>query len=692
MGVKKKRTTKRVLGGRVDGGLVAMAAIGACGLWIGVGDFDRGRGASWNEAQAQTDPPPPPALGTVPIPEPSNLADFVKDKAKAIALGKALFWDTQVGSDGKQSCASCHFNAGADSRAKNQLSPGLLRIHADTTANPDKVSSKGMNHTLTAADFPFRKLTNANDRNSTVVSDTNDVAASQGVAYREFVSVQPGSDVDNVTYAADPDGFQVANVNVRRVEPRNTPTVINAVFNQRQFWDGRAQATFNGVNIWGTRDPDAKLFRADSTTAAPVAVTVAIDNASLASQAVGPPLSSFEMSADARTFLEIGDKFSSPTHKSTGKGKKLPRRLGRKLAALRPLGDQLVHPDDSVLGALSRSPLRGLTKDNYAIMVSEAFQNKWWDSPYRIKIAADGSRSICSNCAADPEAYSLTEYNFSLFFGLAIQLYEATLVSADTPYDRYAAGETAALTDAQKRGLGLFLSQTRGRCINCHAGAELTNASVNAINAKRFRWREGNVMDMGFNNIGVRPVLEDLGLGGKDGTNAALPLSEARLKVMGLFTDPTNVQPPPDSSSVLGVDGAFKVPGLRNVELTAPYFHNGGQLTLRQVIEFYGRGGDFVPIHNLAGQTISPLSTPVFTEQEKDDLVAFLLALTDERVRYRRAPFDHPEIAIPNGHPGTTTSVTNDGTGTATDGTTTIPAVGRLGAAQPLPAFPAPLP
>ena len=60
----------------------------------------------------------------VPL-EPPTLADYVKDREAAILLGKALFWDMQVGSDGIVACASCHFHAGADNRFKNQLSPGL---------------------------------------------------------------------------------------------------------------------------------------------------------------------------------------------------------------------------------------------------------------------------------------------------------------------------------------------------------------------------------------------------------------------------------------------------------------------------------------------------------------------------------------------------------------------------------------
>src|SRR4051812_8860533 len=88
-------------------------------------------------AHAQADPPVPPPLSTVAIPEPSNLGDFVRDRAKAIVLGKALFWETQIGSDGIQACASCHFNAGADSRVKNQLSGGMRRVNSDGSPNPE---------------------------------------------------------------------------------------------------------------------------------------------------------------------------------------------------------------------------------------------------------------------------------------------------------------------------------------------------------------------------------------------------------------------------------------------------------------------------------------------------------------------------------------------------------------------------
>ena len=68
-----------------------------------------------------------PPLSRVPVPEPPNLSQFVIDKSAAIKLGKALFWDMQVGGDGVQACASCHYRAGADPvdiRSTNQLNPG----------------------------------------------------------------------------------------------------------------------------------------------------------------------------------------------------------------------------------------------------------------------------------------------------------------------------------------------------------------------------------------------------------------------------------------------------------------------------------------------------------------------------------------------------------------------------------------
>jgi len=130
------------------------------------------------------------------------------------------------------------------------------------------------------------------------------------------------------------------------------------------------------------------------------------------------------------------------------------------------------------------------------------------------------------------------------------------------------------------------------------------------------------------------------------------------------------------------VDGAFKTPTLRNVGLTPPYFHHGGQATLADVVRFYNRGGDRqgnfptdttgfgpTPFGVTNGTNLDPdignLSDPNsalgLTDVEQANLVAFLLSLTDDRVACHRGPFDHPQLPIPNGHQETAISGTQRG-------------------------------
>ncbi len=80
-----------------------------------------------------------------------------------------------------------------------------------------------------------------------------------GVFLSEFVDIIPGSAMDLTAHLPDP-VFNVAGVNTRRVEPRNAPTMINAVFNFDNFWDGRAHNIFNGVNPFGPADLTAKIL------------------------------------------------------------------------------------------------------------------------------------------------------------------------------------------------------------------------------------------------------------------------------------------------------------------------------------------------------------------------------------------------------------------------------------------------
>ena len=99
----------------------------------------------------------PGDLAAIAVPTPANLGDFVRDVGAARVLGKALFWDMQVGSDGTQACATCHFRAGADPRSRNQVSPGLLAYKVAPTvllfASVRTVSSTRMTFRLPDSRF-----------------------------------------------------------------------------------------------------------------------------------------------------------------------------------------------------------------------------------------------------------------------------------------------------------------------------------------------------------------------------------------------------------------------------------------------------------------------------------------------------------------------------------------------------------
>src|SRR2546426_335730 len=218
----------------------------------------------------------PPSLKTVSVPRPAHLGDFVKDNNAAIRLGKAFFWDMQTGGDGFVACATCHFKAGTDNRIKNTLNPG---------AN-GRFEKGAPNSTLVAADFPFHKLSNPDNRASRVISDSDDIVGAQGVIKANFNGINVGSAVDSSTPVADA-VFHVGDQNVRQSTGRNTPTMINAVFNFKNFWDGRANHFFNGVSPFGPRDPNAHILVDDGHGLTPQ--TISLENSSLASQAVGPP-------------------------------------------------------------------------------------------------------------------------------------------------------------------------------------------------------------------------------------------------------------------------------------------------------------------------------------------------------------------------------------------------------------------
>jgi cytochrome c peroxidase len=159
----------------------------------------------------------------------------------------------------------------------------------------------------------------------------------------------------------------------------------------------------------------------------------------------------------------------------------------------------------------------------------------------------------------------------------ALAAFERTLETSNSPYDRYINGDDNALSASAVRGRNLFIG--KANCNNCHSGEDFT--------ADRFK------------SIGL--------YNGKDLNDAG------RFKIT-------------KDSTVLG---EFKIPGLRNVAVTAPYMHNGKFKTLRTVVEYYNNPSAVV--HDGINRDLS-LDKPLnLSSQEIDDIVEFLKALTDDR-------------------------------------------------------------
>ncbi len=173
----------------------------------------------------------------------------------------------------------------------------------------------------------------------------------------------------------------------------------------------------------------------------------------------------------------------------------------------------------------------------------------------------------------------------------ALAAFQRTLLTQDSPFDKFAGGELDALTSSQRRGLTLFRSAAL-RCFECHTAPTFAGDT--------------------FRIIGVPDY-------------PGLPHDAGRA---GVVAD--------------GDDGAFKIPTLRNIALTAPYMHNGIFSTLEEVIDFYAQGGGRA--HGRAD--IDPFVQGFeLTEQETQDLIAFLYALTDESL------LPETPVEVPSGLP-----------------------------------------
>jgi cytochrome c peroxidase len=189
----------------------------------------------------------------------------------------------------------------------------------------------------------------------------------------------------------------------------------------------------------------------------------------------------------------------------------------------------------------------------------------------------------------------------------AIASYERTQISFDSPFDQFVAGDQKAIDTPAKRGWALF--RGRGRCTKCHALSE------DKTDVTYFT-------DHGFHNIGVMLVKQNVVAMARQAEQVVNPRDmpavdrtaiQSDLSVLGRFLVTRK------ESEI----GAFKTPGLRNLLLTAPYFHDGSRQTLWDVMDHYNKGGD-VNDPNL-DRDMQPLA---LKESEINDLVAFLASLT----------------------------------------------------------------
>jgi cytochrome c peroxidase len=198
----------------------------------------------------------------------------------------------------------------------------------------------------------------------------------------------------------------------------------------------------------------------------------------------------------------------------------------------------------------------------------------------------------------------------------AIASYERTQLSFDSPFDHFIAGDKNAIDDSAKRGWELFNNQAR--CNKCHALTDTTRDVTNLI-------------DNDFHNIGVLivqhkvvPLARQAEQLIKTGDTPAIDQAaiQTDMSALGRFLV---TKKEPDIAS-------FKTPNIRNVLVTGPYFHDGSQETLWDVMDHYNKGAGLQDPY--LDQDIQPLA---LTESDIDDLVAFMASLTSPNYKEQGA-------------------------------------------------------
>ncbi|MCH1495184.1 MAG: hypothetical protein L7U72_08145, partial [Rubripirellula sp.] len=337
---------------------------------------------------------------------------------------------------------------------------------------------------------------------------------------------------------------------------RNAPASVdsNSIHN---FWDGRANFVFNGIDITGEVRPG--LFTPTGMK------SVMILESSQASQAVGPPNSDVEMAAAGRTFND----------------------LAFKMCHVIPLATQ----SGDIVNQLDAEGLR--VPGGYITMIQAAFGDGPLAEFLSDEIAPGAVARVCRTPGLiEICECTITEANFALFFGLAVQAYEQTLSSQ--PAEQPTRAMVRAFEDM--------------RCDKCHYADGRSHAVT------------GDVGNRPFAVTGVAPIAVDPGV-----TEAAL----------NLFS------PFPNDEADPGV-GSFKSNHIFNLPLTAPYFHDGSAADLQAMLDFYVRGGN----HDLPEKN-SHVRTLDASPAQQQLVIEMMELLTDPRIAEGSGPYAHPSLKLP---------------------------------------------
>jgi cytochrome c peroxidase len=200
--------------------------------------------------------------------------------------------------------------------------------------------------------------------------------------------------------------------------------------------------------------------------------------------------------------------------------------------------------------------------------------------------------------AAFPSATKITLQHIKI----AINSFINTITSNNTPYDKYIAGDSNAITASQQKGMNLFFSKALN-CSACHAGVNFSSPQITSSNGDTIFYFNTGLYNV--DSAGSYPLYDQ-----------------------GLYAATKNKKDM----------GAYRVPTLRNLAFTAPYFHDGSAATLTDVIENYATGGRIIATGiNKGNGSANPYKHPLvkgfkLSAEEKTQLIDFLMTLTDSSI------------------------------------------------------------